>query len=414
MTQDKYAILILHGSTAHDFLAPFNQEIARGIIKYGCDPVFIDLRDEQLTLAQLKTALDTYTRERILFAFTFHGFGTDIGNNTPQGNLWERLAIPVVSLMGDHPCYNVRRHTPTSPAIMMAYSSKDFLSFSTDYIKSPFRKAHLAWAPFTHGRTPHRREPVVGQNPLILLAKSGSNPYELQEDWTHLPQLMQRIIHDALDDYWAKPLSGPVTDSVLCAADARGVELRNDLSLFSFFMTQLDDFTRRVKTTSVIRDLISMPVTIYADKIDHIDTSKTRATLLPPIPNEKLVDLYQDALAIVSFNPNVNDSIHDRVFSALGTGALPLTDSNAWFEANCPDLVPYTFDFKGNGPAKAVEKVLADPVTAAETAWQASKRLCSERTFENTVLDGIDMGIMHRYFTFNFAPPQLYYIKPSL
>jgi hypothetical protein len=90
---------------------------------------------------------------------------------------------------------------------------------------------------------------------------------------------------------------------------------------------------------------------------------------------------------------------------------MPISDINPWWAKNYPALLPYSYDFRDRGVAAAVEKVLADPVAAAELAWQASVKQIQKRTFDTMVLEALELAIMHRYFTFNFQPPQLYYRK---
>jgi len=383
------------------------------VTSLGCDPVRIDLRDEALTQKQLGAALQTYTREHILFGITFHGFGTSIGEGSPNGNIWEHYRIPILSLMADHPCYNIKRHSNPSPAIMQVYGTHDFLDFNTTYLQTPHRKAYVPWGTFSYGYEPRKKEPQAGNVPLIIFPKSGGNPFELEEKWKALPIIMQRVIYGALDDYWGQNETQSVVPSVLHSADASGVELRHDVPLLSFFVTQLDDFTRRVKSTAVIKSLLGSPVTLYADKIEHIDTRGARARLLPPVPYQELIAEYQKALAIVSITPNVDHCPHDRLFAAFGSGALPISDKNLWIEKECPDLLPYCYDFKQNGVARIVDKVMADPVTAAQIAWTISQQQRARRSFTQTVIEILELGLMHNYFTFNYVPLQLFYFKPG-
>jgi hypothetical protein len=90
---------------------------------------------------------------------------------------------------------------------------------------------------------------------------------------------------------------------------------------------------------------------------------------------------------------------------------MPITDINPWWAKNYPSLLPYSYDFRDRSVVGAVEKVLGDPEAAAALAWQESERQIKKRTFDSMVLDALELAIMHRYFTFNFQPPQLYYRK---
>ena len=262
------------------------------------------------------------------------------------------------------------------------------------------------------GRQPYPREPKPGETPLIILPKSGANPVEFEEKWKTLPIIMQRIIRNAIDHYWDEtPRSGPVSASVLAAADAAGIELRNDLPLFSFFIAELDLYIRRRKTDIMLRALLPMPVKIFGSGLDYIDTKNARAQILPPIKFDELVDVIFKSFAVISMNPNIDHECHDRPYMALGAGALPISDINPWWEKNHPDLLPYSYDFRDRSLIGAIELVLADPQQAATAAWEASQRQRRTRTFENTVTDLLGLATMHSYFTFKFNPPHTTYIK---
>ena len=73
--------------------------------------------------------------------------------------------------------------------------------------------------------------------------------------------------------------------------------------------------------------------------------------------------------------------------------------------------MPYSFNFRDGNLPGILDKVIADPQTAASVAWNESTRQRQLRTFENMVMDTLELAVMHRYFTFNFQPPQPYFAK---
>lgn len=408
---DRYAILIVQGRSGYDSLGSFNREIARILKTRGLDPVILDTTQSELFTATLNKTLQDYP-DRIGAAFTFSGIGMDIGDTSELGNLWQHFRIPFLSYMLDHPCYYMVRHRHPAPAVMRLYPARDFLDFNRDYVKAPYRTMLCPLGAPLYGRQPLPRAPEKNQAPLILFPKSGANPKIIEEPWKYLPRLMQRIIRDSIDHYWGETArSGNVVASVLVAADAAGVEVRNDLSLLAFFVAQLDDYIRRVKADLVFRQLLPLPVRIYGDNLGYLDTDGARAQVLPPVSYDELLGVVAQALAVISMNPNVDDLCHDRVFMALGSGALPVSDINPWWEKHYPALMPYSYDFHDRGVAQAVDKILADPAHAAAAAWEQSQIQCHTRTFETMADEILEFALMHRYFTFNFRPPQPYFFK---
>jgi len=408
---DRYVVLILDGRAAYNSIGMFNRELARVIRTTGLDVVFLNLDNADDFNNTLRQTMADYP-ERIALALSFSGFGVEIGDSTESGNLWQRLKIPMLSYMLDHPAYYLARHKSPSPAVMRIYCNRDFLEFHRDHVRSPFRTAYVPFGAMTHGRLPQKREIKAGEQPLIIFPKSGSDPQKLREPWTLLPRLMQRILNDSIDHYWGQTArSGAVSPSVLAAADAAGVELRNDLTLFTFFVTFVDDYIRKSKVDILVRKLLTCPVKIYGDGLDYIDSVHARAEILPPVGYDRLIDMYGESFAIISMNQNIDDECHDRPYAALGCGAMPITDTNPWWAKNYPALLPYSYDFCERSIVGAIEKLLDDPATAADIAWQESQRQIQKRTFDDMVMETLELALMQRYFTFNFQPPQLYYNK---
>lgn len=411
MSNERFAALILDGATAYNSIGVFNRELARVVRAAGLDVFHLDIDNGHAFNDKLREVMANYP-ERIAFAMSFSGFGVELGDTSGSGNLWQRLKIPMVSFMLDHAAYFLARHRTPTPAVMRGYPNRDFLEFHRDFVRSPYRTAYTPFGAMTYGKTPHRREPKAGETPLIIFPKSGSNPQPIADTWKLLPRLMQRILNDSLDHYWGQTRrSGPVSNSVLAAADAAGLELRNDLTLFTFFICQIDDYVRKAKVDMLARKLLTMPVRIYGNGLDYIDSRNARAQILPPVDYDKLIELFGESLAIVSMNQNIDDECHDRPYSAMGSGCLPISDINPWWEKNYPDLMPYSYDFRDRSVVAAIEKVLDDPARAADVAWKASEAQIKKRTFDTMVLDTLELLIMHKYFTFNFRPPQPYFAK---
>jgi len=407
----QHAALIIEGSSSYNSLQGFNNEVARVLRSTGLDVIFLDFDNPKNFSDRLKQALNDYPNH-IDLALSFSGYGVEVGATSDNGNLWQRLRIPFLSWMLDHPCYYLSRHNTPVPAVLRMYPNHDFLDFHRNYVRSTYRTSFMRFGAMTHGRQPFRRELAKGEAPLIILPKSGNDPTKIEKSWKNLPLIMQQMIHDAIDHYWGETQrSGNVVNSVIAAADKAGVELRNDVTLLTFFVTQLDDYMRRRKADLLVRELLTLPVTIYGQGFEYMDVSHARARLLTPLNYTDLIDKYFEATAIISMNPNIDDECHDRPYAAFGSGALPISDINPWWATKFPSLLPYSYDFRSRSITAAIENVLTHPDTAARVAWESSQSCCAERTFDMMIHDVLNLAAMHRYFTFNFEPPQNYYTK---
>ena len=73
-------------------------------------------------------------------------------------------------------------------------------------------------------------------------------------------------------------------------------------------------------------------------------------------------------------NPNIELSAHDRFFTAIGAGIMPLSDRNSYITERFPEALPYSFDFSPGSIEAALEKLFSAPETALETAKAMRER----------------------------------------
>ncbi len=408
------AAFVLQGNSSFNVLTGFNNELMLCLRRMEIEPVVLNLVEWQSAIPIIDATLKKYGASHVIGAFSFSGIGMALGNDTPFGNVWQRLKIPALSWMMDLPCYYLDRHSFIAPAVGRLYPTMDSIDFQRAYVKAKGRNLLCRLGAFTQGQPAQRREPQKGEAPLILFPKSLADDDLFRRKWSALPSPIKKALNDAADHYWDEtPRYGIVLPSVLKAARANGMELENDLDLLCFLVSHVDHYFRARKATILIKELLPLPVRIYGDGIGHIDTKGARADVRKPIDYDELTAVYREALAVVSMNPNADDGCHDRNFHAFGAGALPLSDTSPWWEKKYPELAPYSFDFRDRHPAAAVEKVLAAPQDAADLAWKVGEKARAERTFQDAVAEAVDYALMQRYFEFEFETPLDIYVRPE-
>lgn len=409
------AAFVLQGNSDFNALTGFTDELCRCLNGMNIEPVRINLTDWKQSLERINQTLNSYPLHQIVGAFSFSGFGIELGNEQPDGNIWQQVKIPVITWMLDHPAYILQRHAFHVPVLARLYTSKDFIDFKTKYVKTPGRTIHARFGALTQGRIAERREPKKGEKPLIILPKKLANVESFKAKWQQLPVLLQRVIHDAVDHYWGDTGRGEgVAPSVLAAAQASGLELQCDLPLLCYLIAQLDQYFRHLKTHLLVSEVLKLPIRVYGNDANDHELAGTKAEWLPSIDYGDLMNEYRKALAVISMNPNVSDGCHDRNYSAFGVGALPISDTNPWWEENFPELQSYSYNFKDKSVTSVIEGVLADPYSAAEMAWSVGNRVRTERPFEKVVEEAVECAIMQRYFEFEFVSDPVGFIRSDL
>lgn len=406
------AAFILQGNSDFGALSGFNKELSECLRELRVEPFLVDLLDVQDSLNTINKVLRDYGRNRIVAAFSFSGIGMELGGESPESNVWQLTKIPVVSWMMDHPCYILKRHALSLSALLRIYPSMDYVNFQRDYIRASGRNILSRMGVFTHGTQARQREPRKDESPLIVFAKAWGDIEGLSQLWKKLPLNIQRITNDSISHYWdTTKRQSNVVDSVLVVARSYGLELHNDVPLLSFLVSQVDTYCRWRKAEILVKDLLKLPVRIYSKNIERIKSDNHKATLLPSISYPDLMEEYRRAIAVISMNPNSDDGCHDRVYSAFGAGALPVSDTNPWWEDKFPELRPYSYDFCERSVAEAIDNILGDPAKAADTGWSVGAKMRAERPFLTAVKEAIDWALTQRYFEMDFLTPLETYVR---
>jgi hypothetical protein len=299
-------------------------------------------RAETIAIGMSGIGLELYTDDRKLF--------------------WDAAQIPYFSWYCDHPSYFVRRHRRESRYVVQAYVFPDHAVFNRDYLQANGAAfaCHIGIPdPGFFGGVP-----AAKRNGRIVFAKSGWNPVALERSWrTTMPPKLFAILFDAIGAARGKTC-GAFSEIILAAAAEHLVYLTPGGDLFNVILTRLDNYTRAVRTREVGAVLCDYPVDFIGGGWDDVAASGRHARFHGAMPFDSLRENLGTYLAAASLNPNVDLSVHDRVFFALGAGTVPIFDANRFSREHLPRLVRFSFDQEAESIAAAVEAVLADPVAA--------------------------------------------------
>lgn len=326
------------------------------------------------------------------FAVTMSGIGLEL-RTTDRRLLWDAVQVPCFAWYCDHPGYFARRHRIQSPFVAHGYVFADHARFARDHVRAngaafPVHLGIPDPATFGAGRGP-------GHNGRILFAKSGWDPNAVEAAWrAELPVGMAYLLFDCIDALTAGGLPAVIDPATIVqVAERHDVLLQVGGDLFNALFTRLDNHLRARKTTLLGSVLAGYPVDVFGGGWDHVRPPAGRvsggAAFHGPVAFAELGRLLPSYLASASVNPNVEGSVHDRVFFALGAGVAPLFDGNAFSRAHLPGLEPLSFGYDRDSIAAAVDRLLADPDAALERsraaltgAWPAFSMAASARRIE--------------------------------
>ncbi len=143
--------------------------------------------------------------------------------------------------------------------------------------------------------------------------------------------------------------------------EAGGWDVKPSIRLRLYFVAQLDDYLRRVKSTMLGTVLREFPVDIRGDNWEHVDFSKGKATFRPGIDYAATRGAIIESLGIVDMSPNTQQAPHDRVMRAFGLSTLALTNRQRFLEQNFANHAEFTYRFDAENIRQTISRVLDNP-----------------------------------------------------
>jgi hypothetical protein len=317
---------------------------------------------------------DLLSSRRVRFVVSVNGIGLNIQMNGE--NLWAKLKLPVYALHGDHPVYYAALHRTQAATVTMGYIFRDHALYQASDVKAANIVTTIDYGVPDLPVLPVKDSLASGR-PRIVFPKTGNSPEALAAMWRRAP-VFERLLHDVMDE-----LSLTSKGNVFVAdihplvhkiAAAHRIDLQPFDLLSRFLIAQIDDYSRRLKSTAIATALLPFDVDVFGGAWEHIDKTNASARFHGPTNYGDVESSLSGATASLNMHPNIDLGAHERFFLALGAGSMPLTDRNAYIEQNFPELLPYTFDFTPGSITAALEKTVQKPAAALELARAARTR----------------------------------------
>lgn len=394
------AILAIRGSFAYDFLNRLLGMIAKPWQEVGTPLVEIDLSAPDWP-SRIAAVLE-FTQ--VLFCISMAGIVLEIA--VKAKSLWELFRFPVFCLHCDHPAYYAPRHRRLPSNVVLGYLFRDHAIYQRDHVKAPNLVTSLD---FGIPDLPLKALPATetGAAPTVVFAKTGNDPRTLEARWRTRP-VLERLIRDLLDEVgFASCNAYPA--AVQKVAAAHRLELHPFDRLTRLLIVQADDYVRRRKSDWIVEAIKPFPVDVYGDGWEYVAREGARARFHGGVSYDAVSDATARAAASVTMNPNIEMSAHDRFFTALGAGVMPISDGNAFIGEHFPQLEPFTFKFASGSLEAALERVFSRPRDALELA-RSTRAHAIERWSTRQAAQHIRACVdLADYLDFSFAPPQPFF-----
>jgi hypothetical protein len=325
----------------------------------------------------------------IEFVYSAAGMGADIRGTMSDGkdvNFWEGNRIPFISLKGDSPAYFFSRHVMPSQWHVCLYYYPEHLELRKRFKPTPTLYGLVPPVPFdlTDKRDIDFRKKETGK---LLFLKNGNDPEKLVRIWReampaatfiNLTELASELANGVATEI-GYDIDAFVTEYFL----ARSWDITEFVNLRLFFVAQLDDYLRRIKSTMIADIIADFPVEIHGFNWEHVDFSHRRATFVAGGDYTQSKSKILDSLGLVDMSPNTQRAPHDRPMRAFGLCTLCLTNEQRFFKEQFTNSEAFTYRFERDHLRAKVADVLAHPKRYVEIGRDVAEQFRQNRRPED-------------------------------
>jgi hypothetical protein len=336
-----------------------------------------------------------FLRDKIRYVIAWGGIGADVvmdidGDNR---NVWDHNKTPVFNLMGDHPAYFLDLHTNPYSSFVNVYGYTEHRDFFMRHTKPGGYGAVSPLLPIDP-LPPSALDFKAKESGKIFFLKNGNDPQALQRRWRErLPASVAGMLlamGETLVAQMPREREWSIEGVVVRHFADAGIDISTRTKFLAFYIAQLDDYLRRVKSRMIAETLLDLPVEIHGEFWEYLDFNGRRAKLVPFGDYARSKELIKEALAVVDMSPNTHSLPHERFVRCASRHTLCVTNRSALLERDFGPFGQPLFDFTPDSIRASVEAVLADPAGHVEIGRKVGAEY-ARRHPEGALLDFFEM-----------------------
>lgn len=356
----------------------FTQKLSEAFKRKGIKTKIIDVKEQTID-ASIGLELQ---RDPPDLTCSFNAFIP----NAKHQYLWDILKIPNLSILVDPALYSVG--LTNSPFSYISCVDR----FECDALKSTkFDRVFFL---------PHAVEKELQVGPKTkkydVVYLGSCIDYEgLEQYWKqHYPKAVDHVLKEA-SQLVLSSRSISLAQALVTAYQASnlGKENVNFMELFYF----LDNYTRGKDRVELIRSIKNVPIHVFGELVtDHPAFTKgwthylgkqKNVTVHPSVPFQKGLDILQHSKICLNSMPFFKNGSHERVFTGLATGAVPITTHSLYWQECFQDNQELLFYFPGNCQEvnDKVQHLLSSETKRLEMAALGRQKVMQHHTWDNRV-----------------------------
>jgi len=325
--------LLIKGSSGYGVLRLFIDELADAFRGRGWEVQILDVENQAQALRPLGDYADDGPFELV---FSFGLFGEVVDER--GRSVGEMVGAPHVVHYVDYPLSHLTRLEQTSPrAALLMVDESHVAALKSLYPPDRFATVrfspHAAIGPTTSpGADP---ADFAARRPIRLLFP-GSAYGDPPVGWRNQPPGVQRVFEQAVEIALSRDVT-PSLDALDQAMKAAGLDTADpEFTGFRKLATHVQEHVRAVRRRQLLEAAIrlGLPVHIAGGGHDPDLARQGNLTLLGQVDIGGILALMATSRVVLNTNANFVAGSHERPLSALNAGAVPATDTSAFYAAN--------------------------------------------------------------------------------
>lgn len=247
--------------------------------------------------------------------------------------LWDYLKLPHWAILVDPLVYNL--HLMKSPYLIASCTDRqDCEAMYQPYTRAPFFFAHAVEREL-NGQGASNRD-------LDIVFLGSCYDYEnLRATWReNNMEEINKLLDDAIDIVLSD-ISSSIAQALVQACQNSNIALTPELDFFTLF-SYLDYYTRGKDRVELIKSLKHGRVHVFGDTSEDLGMAAKgwgeylaghkNVTIHPAVSFGRGLEILKRSKIALNSMPFFKNGTHERVFTALGCGALPLTMNNLYWQ----------------------------------------------------------------------------------
>ncbi|MGF7059796.1 glycosyltransferase family protein [Brassicibacter mesophilus] len=321
-------IVMFKGQSQYDVLRVLIDYMAEAFESMGYNVDIIDLLNpnfaEEINRKIIHNKCD--------FVFSNNCIAIDLKINNE--NLYDKLGIPFIGVLGDHPVNQLSRIINSPKKALFVCIDKENVQYMNKY----FPHKNAIFASYHAYKTKNYIEKKYNDREIdVLFSGSLINPSQIKDSWNDFGKEIREILNQTVDmalknnDTIEKNLN-----EILKSHFIGNITIEERATLHSL----VERYIRMYKRYNLVKEIgkTNLKVVCFgnSEEYEKLNVNK-KLQIHPNCTFQELLDLMNNSKIVLNMTGHLHEGVTERILSSMINGAAVVTESNNYIRQNFND-----------------------------------------------------------------------------